>query len=196
MFFFLITIAFLIVTNWWGPNLSCIAVHACMHAKSLQLCLSLCKPSRLLCPRDSPGSNTGVGCLALLQGIFPTQGSNVLVLCLLHWQEGSLPLAPRMNSTTFYLSIFLSVEDWVISSVSPSKLYCCEHSCNFLPGKPTGMELLDYMVLTSLDSLIMQTWFPWIPGYMNNSTHYQFVGVLVIPLPYQELFHDSWNLGI
>ena len=83
MFFILITIAFLIVTNWWGPNLSCIAVHACMHAKSLQLCLSLCKPSRLLCPRDSPGSNTGVGCLALLQGIFPTQGSNP---GLLYWR--------------------------------------------------------------------------------------------------------------
>ena len=25
---------------------------------------------------DSPGKNTGVGCQALLQGIFPTQGSN------------------------------------------------------------------------------------------------------------------------
>ena len=25
---------------------------------------------------DSPGKNTGMGCLALLQGIFPTQGSN------------------------------------------------------------------------------------------------------------------------
>ena len=33
-------------------------------------------PSRLLCPWDSPGKNTGVGCHALLQGIFPTQGSN------------------------------------------------------------------------------------------------------------------------
>ena len=30
--------------------------------------------SRLLCPRDSPGKNTGVGCHFLLQGIFPTQG--------------------------------------------------------------------------------------------------------------------------
>ena len=26
--------------------------------------------------RDSPGKNTGVGCHALLQGIFPNQGSN------------------------------------------------------------------------------------------------------------------------
>ena len=32
--------------------------------------------SRLLCPWDSPGKNTTVGCHFLLQGIFPTQGSN------------------------------------------------------------------------------------------------------------------------
>ena len=45
-------------------------------------------------PWDSPGMNIGVGCLALLQGIFPTQGSNPCCLCLLHWQAGSLPLIP------------------------------------------------------------------------------------------------------
>ena len=38
------------------------------------------RPTRLLCPRDSPGKNTGVGCRALLQGIFPTQGSNLSLL--------------------------------------------------------------------------------------------------------------------
>ena len=32
-------------------------------------------PTRLLCPWDSPGRNTGVGCHAVLQGIFPTQMS-------------------------------------------------------------------------------------------------------------------------
>ena len=31
-------------------------------------------PARLLCPWDSPGKNTGVGCHFLLQGIFLTQG--------------------------------------------------------------------------------------------------------------------------
>ena len=30
----------------------------------------------LLCPWDSSGKNTGVGCRFFLQGIFPTQGSN------------------------------------------------------------------------------------------------------------------------
>ena len=36
--------------------------------------------------------NTGVGCQALLQGIFLTQELNPHFLCLLHWQWGSLPL--------------------------------------------------------------------------------------------------------
>ena len=41
---------------------------------------------------DSPGKKTGVSCHFLLQGIFLTQGSNLHLLCLLHWQEDSLPL--------------------------------------------------------------------------------------------------------
>ena len=52
------------------------------------------QPTRLLCPWDSPGKNTGVGCRALLQGIFPTQGSNPGLLCLLHWQADSLNTRP------------------------------------------------------------------------------------------------------
>ena len=68
-----------------------------VHAKSLQLCLTLGNPmgcNPLLCPWDSLGKNTGVGFHALLQGIFPTQGPNQHLLHLLHWQAGSLPLAP------------------------------------------------------------------------------------------------------
>ena len=42
---------------------------------------------------DSPGTNTGVGCHFLLQGIFPTQGSNPSLLHLLPWQADSLPLS-------------------------------------------------------------------------------------------------------
>ena len=55
---------------------------------------------RHLCPLESPGKNTGVCCHLLLQGIFPTQGSNSQLLCLLHCRQilyplshlGSLPL--------------------------------------------------------------------------------------------------------
>ena len=44
-----------------------------------------------------------VGCHALLQGIFPTQGSNPHFLRLLHWQEGSLPLAPPEKLIYIYI---------------------------------------------------------------------------------------------
>ena len=45
-------------------------------------------PARLLYPLDFPGKNTGGGCHFLLQGIFPTQGSNLgLLHCrwILYW---------------------------------------------------------------------------------------------------------------
>ena len=51
----------------------------CVCGKLFQSCLTLwphgLQPARLLCPWDSPGKNTGVGCQALLQEICPTQGS-------------------------------------------------------------------------------------------------------------------------
>ena len=45
------------------------------------------QPSRLLYPWNSLSKNTGVGCRALLQGIFPTQGSNQVswVSCIARW---------------------------------------------------------------------------------------------------------------
>ena len=55
----------------------------------------------LLCPRESPSKNTGVGCHALLQGIFPNQGSNLCLLCLLNWQAGSLLLVPPGKPRVF-----------------------------------------------------------------------------------------------
>ena len=71
----------------------------CVHAKLLQSCPILCDHMDCSTPGSavhgySPGKNTGVDCHALLQGIFPTQGLNLHLSHLLHWQEGSLPLAP------------------------------------------------------------------------------------------------------
>ena len=51
------------------------------------------KELRLLCSWDSSGKNTTVGCHSLHQGIFLTQGWNLHLLCLLHWQAGFLPIA-------------------------------------------------------------------------------------------------------
>ena len=49
----------------------------------------------------SPGKNTGVGCHALLQGIFPAQGSNPRLLCLPLCEVGSLPLAPAWKASHY-----------------------------------------------------------------------------------------------
>ena len=57
-----------------------------------------------------------MGCHALLQGIFPTQGSNPRLLHFLHWQEGSLPLAPP--GKPLENSIRLGVEPMIAASVS------------------------------------------------------------------------------
>ena len=60
------------------------------------------QPARLLCPWGSPGKSTGVGCRFLLQGIFLTQGSNLHLLRLLHWQVGSEPPGnPNAEMCTF-----------------------------------------------------------------------------------------------
>ena len=67
------------------------------HAQS---CLTLCDPVNC----SPPGSFVHgvfqgrilewVGCHFLLQGIFPAQGSNLRLLCLLHWQVDSFTTAP------------------------------------------------------------------------------------------------------
>ena len=51
------------------------------------------QPTRLLCTWDSPGRNPGVGCHALLQGIFPTQE---LKPHLLKWQAGYFFFFPHL----------------------------------------------------------------------------------------------------
>ena len=53
----------------------------------------------------SLGKNTGVGCYALLQGIFPTQESNLPLLCLLNWQAGSLPTSTTWEALFQYDSV-------------------------------------------------------------------------------------------
>ena len=86
-----------------------VCVVLCLVAQS---CLTLCNPMDYSPPGssvlgDSPGKNTGVGCHSLLQGIFPTQGSNPgLPHCrrILYWlsHQGSpyLDLSPPRRGPT------------------------------------------------------------------------------------------------
>ena len=50
------------------------------------VCATRCTAARQApLSRGSPGENAGVGGCSLLQGIFPTQGPNRRLLCVLHW---------------------------------------------------------------------------------------------------------------
>ena len=68
----------------------CVCAHSVRHVWLLVTPWTVA--GQCLCPWKFPGKNTGVGCRFLLQGIFLTQGSNLHLLPLLHWQVNSLPL--------------------------------------------------------------------------------------------------------
>ena len=79
---------------WWGTKIP----YPCMlswfsRVRLFATLWTIASMGRLLCPWDSPGKNTGVGCHALLQGIFPNQESNPHLLSPT-LADGSLPLAP------------------------------------------------------------------------------------------------------
>ena len=70
-----------------------------------QSCLTLCNPKECSQPGscihgNSPGKHTGVGCPALPQGIFPTQGSNP---GFLHCRQILYCLSHQGSPTMMYL---------------------------------------------------------------------------------------------
>ena len=111
-------------------------MHVCMcSVESDSLRLRGLYPARLLCPWTFPSNNTGVGCCFLLQGIFPTQGSNPHLLLLLHWEVNSLLTAPPHN-WNYLKNRFLKYWGNIIWSQSSD--------CSSLKGKL--QELKDYLV--------------------------------------------------
>jgi len=106
-------------------------------------------PTQLLCPWNSPGKNTGVGCHALLQGIFPTQGSNPCLLWLLQllhcrqilyrWATREAPY--RILPVRILLSYFIGVKARRVSiTIGITELGCiglaCESSTVYLSIAP------------------------------------------------------------
>ena len=65
--------------------------------------------TRHLCPRNSPGKNTVLNCHFLLQGIFPTQGSNP---GLLHCRQILHCLSHQGSHRISYSKTFLTTTLW------------------------------------------------------------------------------------
>ena len=75
-----------------------------------------------------PGKNTGVGCHALLQGIFLTKGSNPYLLGLLHWLLDSMP--PAMSKIVYksYEINQLFFQAWETGHIHPMYYKYCKHT--------------------------------------------------------------------
>ena len=73
----------------------CKYTYVSMRKLCLTLCNSMdCNPTRLLCPWNFPGKNTGVGCLFLLQGIFSPQENEPMSLVSSALAGGFLTIVP------------------------------------------------------------------------------------------------------
>ena len=70
--------------------------------KVIQSCPTLCDPMDI----HSPGQNTGVGSLSILQGIFPTQGSNP---GLLHCRQILYQLSHKRSNYNYFIVILICI---------------------------------------------------------------------------------------
>ena len=73
--------------------------HPASESESCSVVSNSLQPHKLYSPWNSPGQNIGVGSLSLLQGIFPTQGSNPGLPT-----EGSNPGLPHCRQILYQLS--------------------------------------------------------------------------------------------
>ena len=117
-----------------------------------QSCSILCDPTDCSPPgssvyRDYPGKDTGVGCHALLQGLFPTQGLNPGIKSTL--QTDFLPseppksqrieTVPFFNCTNFFFCcVSFPILETKVSDQIRSVLQSCPILCNPMNCSLTG----------------------------------------------------------
>ena len=87
---------------------------------------------QVLCPQDSPGKSTGVGCHTFLQGIFLTQGWNPSLLHLLYCRQILHLLSHRYHPMGWYSPNPSSSGNMLLYTFFPFPF--CSFFCNGLPS--------------------------------------------------------------
>ena len=129
-------------------------------------------PTKLLCPWNSPGQNTGVGCHFFLQGIFPTQGSNPGLLYLLYsrqilsrWATGEARLSSEGSSIVPLGSLhILQFTLYFLNSLLLSLLFSITYNLHLTsPPQPQADPLLNsvYFTCQFLLGFLKDLHFPW-----------------------------------
>ena len=103
-------------------------------------------PTRLLCPWDSPGKNTGVGCHFLLQGMKVKSESEVAQSC----PTLSDPMDCSLQGSSVHGIFQARVLEWVAIAFSLSSyaaaaaaksLQSCPTLCDPIDGSPPGSPI-------------------------------------------------------
>ena len=109
----------------------------CLKVKATQSCPTLCSPPGSSVHADSPGKNTGVGCVFLLQRVFPAQGSNLgllhcrhIVYHLSHQGSPQTYINGHRNTIVTFKDTCLSMSTEILSHSKDMHLRLGRHSPN------------------------------------------------------------------
>ena len=125
--------------------------------KSLGLLSDTLRPHGLYSPWNSPGQNTRVGSLSLLQGVFPTQGLNPVLPYFpqadsLSGEPPGKPKNTGVGSLSLLQQIFLTQESnrgllhcqWIPYQLSYQGLiHSLQFNMQHLPGHPNGVSIIN-----------------------------------------------------
>ena len=92
----------------------------CLDSESRSVVSDSLRPHGQYSPWNSPGQNTGVGCRSPLQGIFPTQGSN---LGLLHCRQILYQLSHQGSHKLVEIAILLKSLETIVLGVCLNYIY-------------------------------------------------------------------------
>ena len=136
--------------------MSCVQLFVTPWTVALQVPLSMGFPSK----------NTRMGCYFLLQGIFPTQGSNPCLLRLVYWQAdsycratGEAPTSHLMTQQ-FYSHLYTLGKHLYTRSKKSIKTFLTIHSKYERGGKEPkspikrGMDKLSYISLMACNTAV------------------------------------------
>ena len=126
-----------------------------VRAQSLQSCPTLCNPVDCSTSGSSvhgifPAKNTGVGCHALFQGIFPTQGLNQHLLHVLHWRWILYPLSYWENPVTELPGKPWLLNSWLYFSSTSHKGFYYKARLENLRFDNLGCDLRQFLDYRSL----------------------------------------------
>ena len=118
---------------------------------------------------NSPGKNTGVGCHALLHGIFLTQGSYLYLLCLLHWHVGSLQLGPPIGVLTHFNHVLLFATPWTVARQAPLSVGILQARILELVAMPSSRASYQPRDRTQVSRIAGRFFTSETPGKLKNT---------------------------